>query len=103
VVLQETLLAAWRGLERFEGRASLRAWLYRIATNRCLNMLRDRGRRPPHGPHSVRVRREVAPGTATCAGPPPLDLGVHQADQLLDAACAKILVRRPGCFPCRIG
>jgi RNA polymerase sigma-70 factor (TIGR02960 family) len=46
-VLQETLLAAWRGLERFEGRASLRAWLYRIATNRCLNALRDAGRRPP--------------------------------------------------------
>jgi RNA polymerase sigma-70 factor (TIGR02960 family) len=44
--LQETLLAAWRGLDRFEGRASLRAWLYRIATNRCLNALRDRGRRP---------------------------------------------------------
>src|SRR6266498_495522 len=45
-LLQETLLAAWRGLERFEGRASLRAWLYRIATNRCLNSLRDRRRRP---------------------------------------------------------
>jgi RNA polymerase sigma-70 factor (TIGR02960 family) len=45
-LLQETLLAAWRGLERFEGRASLRAWLYRIATNRCLNALRDRGHRP---------------------------------------------------------
>jgi RNA polymerase sigma-70 factor (ECF subfamily) len=46
-VLQETLLAAWHGLERFEQRASLRAWLYRIATNRCLNALRDAGRRPP--------------------------------------------------------
>jgi RNA polymerase sigma-70 factor (TIGR02960 family) len=46
-VLQETLLGAWRGLERFEQRASLRAWLYRIATNRCLNALRDAGRRPP--------------------------------------------------------
>jgi RNA polymerase sigma-70 factor (ECF subfamily) len=46
-VLQETLLAAWHGLERFERRASLRAWLYRIATNRCLNALRDAGRRPP--------------------------------------------------------
>jgi RNA polymerase sigma-70 factor (TIGR02960 family) len=45
-LLQETLLAAWRGLERFEQRLSLRAWLYRIATNRCLNALRDRGRRP---------------------------------------------------------
>jgi RNA polymerase sigma-70 factor (TIGR02960 family) len=43
-MLQETLLAAWRGLEGFEGRASLRAWLYRIATNRCLNALR--GGRP---------------------------------------------------------
>ena len=45
-LVQETLLAAWRGLDRFEGRAALRTWLYRIATNRCLNSLRDRGRRP---------------------------------------------------------
>src|SRR5450755_1925255 len=45
-VLQETLLATWRGLEGFEERASVRAWLYRIATNRCLNALRDTGRRP---------------------------------------------------------
>ena len=45
-LLQDTLLAAWRGLAGFEERASLRAWLYRIATNRCLNFLRDRGRRP---------------------------------------------------------
>ena len=45
--LQETLLGAWHGLARFEQRASLRAWLYRIATNRCLNALRDAGRRPP--------------------------------------------------------
>jgi RNA polymerase sigma-70 factor (TIGR02960 family) len=44
--LQETLLAAWRGLDGFEERASLRAWLYRIATNRCLNVLRDSSRRP---------------------------------------------------------
>jgi RNA polymerase sigma-70 factor (TIGR02960 family) len=46
-LLQETLLAAWTGLEKFEERASLRAWLYRIATNRCLNALRDSQRRPP--------------------------------------------------------
>jgi RNA polymerase sigma-70 factor (ECF subfamily) len=45
-MVQETLLAAWRGLDGFEGRASVRAWLYRIATNRCLNLLRDAGRRP---------------------------------------------------------
>jgi RNA polymerase sigma-70 factor (TIGR02960 family) len=51
--VQETLLAAWRGLEGFEGRASLRAWLYRIATNRCLNALRDRRRRPQEVPSMV--------------------------------------------------
>jgi RNA polymerase sigma-70 factor (TIGR02960 family) len=45
-LLQETLLAAWRGLERFEERASIRAWLYRIATNRSLDARRARGRRP---------------------------------------------------------
>jgi RNA polymerase sigma-70 factor (ECF subfamily) len=45
-VLQETLLAAWRGFDRFEERASVRAWLYKIATNRCLNFLRDAKRRP---------------------------------------------------------
>ncbi|HTW11378.1 MAG TPA: RNA polymerase subunit sigma-70, partial [Solirubrobacteraceae bacterium] len=46
-LLQETLLAAWCGLDSFEGRASMRSWLYRIATNRCLNARRDRGRRVP--------------------------------------------------------
>ncbi|HEX5384386.1 MAG TPA: sigma-70 family RNA polymerase sigma factor, partial [Propionibacteriaceae bacterium] len=44
--LQDTLLAAWQGLEGFEGRASMRTWLYRIATNRCLNALRSASRRP---------------------------------------------------------
>src|ERR1700722_9356087 len=39
-MLQETLVAAWRGMGQFEGRSSLRAWLYRIATNQCLNALR---------------------------------------------------------------
>jgi RNA polymerase sigma-70 factor (TIGR02960 family) len=45
-MVQETLLAAWRGLARFEERASVRSWLYKIATNRCLNALRNSGRRP---------------------------------------------------------
>jgi RNA polymerase sigma-70 factor (TIGR02960 family) len=45
--VQETLLAAWLGLGGFEGRSSVRTWLYRIATNRCLNALRSSARRPP--------------------------------------------------------
>jgi RNA polymerase sigma-70 factor (TIGR02960 family) len=52
-VLQETMLAAWRGLDDFGGRSSLRTWLYRIATNRCLNALRDSSRRPQ--PEAIRT------------------------------------------------
>ena len=58
--VQETLLRSWRALERFEGRSSLRSWLYRIATNVCMDMLGARERRarpmdmgparPPDGP-----------------------------------------------------
>ena len=44
--LQETLLAAWQGLRGFEERASLRTWLYRVATNQCLKALRSSSRRP---------------------------------------------------------
>ena len=44
--LQETLLAAWQGLGGFQGRASIRTWLYRIATSRCLNARRSASRRP---------------------------------------------------------
>jgi RNA polymerase sigma-70 factor (TIGR02960 family) len=43
--LQDTLLAAWQSFQRFEGRSSLRTWLYRIATNRCLNVRRSTSRR----------------------------------------------------------
>jgi RNA polymerase sigma-70 factor, ECF subfamily len=58
--VQDALLRAWRGMDRFEGRAQLRSWLYRIATNVCLDMLKGRERRArpmdlgpardPHGP-----------------------------------------------------
>jgi RNA polymerase sigma factor (sigma-70 family) len=51
-LLQETLLAAWRGLQQFEERASIRAWLYRIATNRSLDALRASRRRPEAPPSS---------------------------------------------------
>jgi len=43
--LQETLLRAWRGLPRFEGRSSVRSWLYKIATNACLRAIERRPRR----------------------------------------------------------
>ena len=56
--LQETLLRAWRGLPKFEGRSSLRSWLYTIATNTCLNAIERRPKRvlpvdyaPPADPH----------------------------------------------------
>jgi RNA polymerase sigma-70 factor, ECF subfamily len=55
--VQDTLLRAWRSLDRFEGRAALRSWLYRIATNVCLDLLNGRARRtrpmdlgPAHDP-----------------------------------------------------
>ena len=50
---QESLTAAWKGLARFEGRASFRTWLYRIATRRCVNMLRA-NRRSPRLPDPLR-------------------------------------------------
>ncbi|GAA2016012.1 RNA polymerase subunit sigma-70 [Catenulispora yoronensis] len=54
--LQETLLSAWMGLEGFEGRSSVRTWLHRIATNRCLNALRSTSRRPvTTGPEATSV------------------------------------------------
>jgi RNA polymerase sigma-70 factor, ECF subfamily len=56
--LQDALLRSWRGLDRFEGRASLRTWLHRIATNACLDLAKRRPKRvlpidygPPSDPH----------------------------------------------------
>jgi RNA polymerase sigma-70 factor (ECF subfamily) len=65
--VQESLLSAWRALPSFEGRASLRTWLYRIATNRCLNMLRASGRKSsltesegiPNAPQPTRLAEPI--------------------------------------------
>lgn len=51
-LVQETFLRAWRGREDFEGRATLRTWLYRIATNTCLDALDRQARRPPSATRS---------------------------------------------------
>ncbi|SDS75896.1 RNA polymerase subunit sigma-70 [Microlunatus soli] len=48
--LQETMIAAWHGIAGYAERASVRTWLYTIATRRCLNAIRDQGRRPPPAP-----------------------------------------------------
>ena len=62
--LQETLLRAWRARSKFAGRATFRTWLYRIATNACLDeMRRERWRpdSPPTGPSTTRLRPIPAP------------------------------------------
>jgi RNA polymerase sigma-70 factor (ECF subfamily) len=61
--LQETLLAAWRGLAGFESRSSLRTWLYRIATNHCLNLMRSADRRPRSSEPPKGLLPEATPST----------------------------------------
>jgi RNA polymerase sigma factor (sigma-70 family) len=75
--VQETLLAAWRGLATFQGKASLRTWLYRIATNTCLNLIRTASRSSQ--------MTEPLPATA----PPPIERGD------LAAALPRYVARRP--------
>jgi RNA polymerase sigma-70 factor (TIGR02960 family) len=73
-VLQEALLAAWRSIGRFDGQ-SLRAWLYRIATNRCLNYLRGESRRPQPAGLPDHGRGPSGSGEPWWLQPYPDDLG----------------------------
>lgn len=70
-LVQETMLAAWRGLEQFEGRSSVRAWLYRIATNRSLDALRASRRRPEDRAADDRGARAYPPSGADLVEPYP--------------------------------
>ena len=107
-MLQETLLAGWRGLADFQDRAPLRSWLYRIATNRCLNALRAAGRRAPAEPvPPFRPPRPTRRGEITWLQPYPDDLlqGIpdtapgpearYQAAEAVELAFVAALQRMP--------
>jgi len=77
--LQESLLGAWRGMAGFEGRSSLRAWLYRVSTNACLRLIARRPRRmlsADHGP----PRRDTGDLGEPVAGPVWLEPWPDEAD-----------------------
>jgi RNA polymerase sigma-70 factor (ECF subfamily) len=98
-LVQETYLRAWRGYDRFEGRSSLRTWLYRIATSACLTALRSRGRRPmPAGlgvpsadPGDELVRRPEVPWLEPV---PDALVGAESAESTVGADPAAIVTSR---------
>jgi len=94
---QEALVRAWRSIDRFEGRSSVRSWLYRIATNVCLDMLRSRQRRASPmdlGPASTAEGSVGQPlGEATWVQPIPDDRVVADDGDPAEVAAAREAVR----------
>jgi RNA polymerase sigma-70 factor (ECF subfamily) len=98
-VMQETLLRVWRGLGRFEPRASLRTWLFRIATNACLDEIERRPRRPePVDPFPDELRGEADPliydPAARYALREGMELALLAAIQLLPGRQRAVLILR---------
>jgi RNA polymerase sigma-70 factor, ECF subfamily len=93
--VQETFIRAWRGFERFEGRAALKSWLYRIATNVCLDMLssRERRARPMDlGPSREPVAENLATlPEATWVQPAPDSLVLPEGDPAEVAAARETI------------
>jgi RNA polymerase sigma-70 factor (TIGR02960 family) len=108
--VQETYLRAWRGRETFDGSAALRAWLYRIATNVCLDAIRRSNRRPPGrslesigevawiGPYPDRLLDEIAPPEdqpdAVAVARETIELAFLAAVQLLPPRQRAVLILR---------
>jgi RNA polymerase sigma-70 factor, ECF subfamily len=95
--VQETFLRAWRGIDRFEGRAALRSWLYRIATNVCLDMLNGRQRRARPmdlGPAREPIEANLnVPFEVTWIQPAPDELVVPEQSDPAEVTAARETVR----------
>jgi RNA polymerase sigma factor (sigma-70 family) len=106
-LLQETLLAAWRGIDGYEGRASVRTWLYRIATNRCLNALRAGARPWPTNRRSRCPRRpepswlEPYPDTLLVLDDAPGPEARYEARESVSLAFLAALQQLPAAATCR--
>ena len=94
--LQETILRAWRGLPRFEPRAELSSWLYRIATNVCLRMLEQRGRRESA---SVEAHLQPYPDVLLEPGTPELEVERRETIGLAFVAAMQLLPPRQRAAP----